>query len=117
MRLDSASGTRLVSASSPVAAFGQVHEMRMEGDIMKMQALKDGLDVPVGKTVELKPGGYHVMLMDLKMPLLKDTTIPLTLVFVDAKGVESRTELTIPVRAVGQMASAQYTGFSEAAQK
>jgi copper(I)-binding protein len=62
------------------------------------------LDVPVGKTVELKPGGYHVMLMDLKMPLLKDTTIPLALVFVDAKGVESRTELTVPVRAMGQMA-------------
>jgi copper(I)-binding protein len=117
MRLDSATGTRLVSVSSPVAAFGQVHEMRMEGDIMKMQALKNGLEVPVGKTVELKPGGYHIMLMDLKMPLQKDTTIPLALVFVDAKGLESRTELTVPVRAMGQMAPAQHTGHSQGAQK
>jgi len=54
--------------------------------------------------VELKPGGYHVMLMDLKAPLKKDTTIPLTLVFKDAKGVESKTELKVPVNAAAPMA-------------
>lgn len=103
MTISSPSDVRLVSASSPVAAFGQVHEMRMEGDIMKMHALKDGLEIPAGKTVELKPGSYHVMLMDLKTPLLKDSTIPVTLLFINAKGTESKTELTVPVNAMGQM--------------
>lgn len=104
MSLTSVTGGRLISVSSPVAGVAQVHEMRMEGDIMKMQALKDGLELPAGKTVELKPGGYHVMLMDLKLPLQKDTTIPLTLVFVDGKGVQSKTELRVPVNAMAPMA-------------
>lgn len=64
---------------------------------MKMRALPAGLLLPAGKTVELKPGGYHLMLMDLKTALPKDSTIPLTLVFKDAKGVESRLELKVPV--------------------
>ncbi len=120
MRLTSASDLRLVSASSPVAAFGQVHAMRMEGDIMKMQALKNGLELPAGKTVELKPGSYHLMLMDLKQPLLKDSTIPVSLVFVDAKGTQSQTEVTVPVRTLVPMAPAQqarHIDASESAQK
>jgi copper(I)-binding protein len=72
---------------------------------MKMKAVAGGLDLPAGKTVELKPGGYHVMLMDLKAALPKDSTVPLTLVFKDAKGVESRLELKVPVAAT-PMASA-----------
>jgi len=101
MNLTAAAGSRLKSVSTPVAGVSEVHEMRMEGDIMKMAALKNGLELPAGKTVELKPGSYHLMLMDLKMPLRKDTTIPMTLVFVDAKGVETRTELEVPVNAMG----------------
>jgi len=102
MKLTSANGSRLVSASSPVAGFGEVHEMRMDGDVMKMSPLKDGLELPAGKSVELKPGSFHVMLMDLKGPLVKDTTIPVTLVFADAKGVQTKTELTVPVNAMTQ---------------
>lgn len=75
----------------------EVHEMKMEGDVMKMRAVQGGLDLPAGKAVELKSGGYHVMLMDLKVALPNDTTILLTLVFRDAKGVETRTEVTVPV--------------------
>jgi len=75
----------------------------MDNNVMKMRAVP-GLDLPAGKAVELKPGGYHVMLMDLKAPLKKDTTIPLTLVFKDAKGVESKTELKVPVNAAAPMA-------------
>ena len=96
MKLTAKDGTKLVSASSPVAGVTEVHEMKMEGDVMKMRAIP-GLELPAGKTVELKPGGYHVMLMDLKSTLQKETTIPLTLVFKDAKGVETKTELTVPV--------------------
>jgi len=80
-----------------VAGVTEVHEMKMEGDIMKMRALPGGLDLPAGKTVELAPGGYHVMLMDLKTGLAKDSTVPLTLVFQDAKGVQSKVELKVPV--------------------
>ena len=97
MKITAREGSRLVSASSPVAGVTEVHEMKMEGNIMKMRALESGLELPAGKTVELKPGGYHVMLMDLKGPLAKDSTVPLTLVFKDAKGVESRVELKVPV--------------------
>jgi len=82
--------------SSPVAGVAEVHEMKMEGDVMKMRALPS-LELPAGKKVEFKPGGYHVMLMDLKAPLAKDSTIPLTLLFKDAKGVESKLELKLPV--------------------
>ena len=97
MKITAKDGSRLVSASSPVAGVTEVHEMKMEGNIMKMRALESGLELPAGKTVELKPGGYHVMLMDLKGPLAKDSTVPLTLVFKDAKGAESRIELKVPV--------------------
>lgn len=96
MVLTAKENTRLVAVASPVAAVAEVHEMAMEGDVMKMRAIP-GLDLPAGKAVELKPGGYHVMLMDLKLPLQKDTTIPLTLTFKNAKGVESKSELKVPV--------------------
>jgi copper(I)-binding protein len=96
MTLTAHSASKLVSVSSPVAGVAEVHEMKMEGDVMKMRAIP-GLDLPAGKAVDLKPGGYHVMLMDLKLPLQKDTTIPLTLVFKDAKGAETKKELKVPV--------------------
>ena len=96
MKITAKEGMRLVGISSPVAGVAEVHEMKMENDIMKMRALP-ALDLPAGKTVELKSGGYHVMLMDLKQVLAKDTTVPLTLIFKDAKGLESRMDLKVPV--------------------
>ena len=96
MSLTAKHGTRLVGVSSPAAGVAEVHEMKMEGDIMKMRAVP-ALDLPAGKKVELKPGGYHIMMMDLKTPLAKNTTLPLTLLFRDAKGVEIRLELKLPV--------------------
>ena len=98
MNITAKDGATLVGVSSPVAGIAEVHEMKMEGDVMKMRALPV-LDLPAGKTVALKPGGYHVMLMDLKQPLPKDSTVPLTLRFKDAKGVESKLELKLPVSA------------------
>ena len=97
MQLTAKDGAKLVSVSSPVAGVAEVHEMKMDGDVMKMRAVQGGLDLPAGKAVELKPGGYHVMLMDLKGALPKDTSIALTLVFKDAKGAESKMELKVPV--------------------
>lgn len=96
MKIKSKDGAQLVSVSSPVAGIAEVHEMKLEGDVMKMRAVP-ALDLPAGKMVELKPGGYHVMLMDLKTTLKKDSTIPMTLVFKDAKGMQSRMEISLPV--------------------
>ena len=101
MKITAKEGARLVGASTPVAGVAEVHEMKMDGDVMKMRAVPV-LELPAGKTVELKPGGYHVMLMDLKAALPKDSTVPLTLLFKDAKGVESRLELKLPVAASAQ---------------
>ena len=97
MTLTAKSGASLVGVSTPVATVAEVHEMKMEGDVMKMRAMPQGLNLPAGQSVKLNPGGYHVMLMDLKLPLKTNTTIPLTLIFKDSKGVESKTELKVPV--------------------
>jgi copper(I)-binding protein len=97
MKITSRDGARLVSASTPVAGVAEVHEMKMDGNVMKMRAIEGGLELPAGKLVELKPGGFHVMLMDLKATLPKGSTVPLTLVFKDAKGAERKVELTVPV--------------------
>ena len=78
---------RLVSASSPVAGVVQIHEMKMDGGMMKMREI-NGLDIKPGATVELKPSGYHVMLMDLKQPLKQGDSVPLTLRFEKAGTVE-----------------------------
>jgi periplasmic copper chaperone A len=97
MKITAKDNAKLVGVSSPVAGVAEVHEMKMDKDVMKMAALPNGLDLPAGKAVELKPGGYHVMLMDLKAPLSKDSTIPLTLIVQDAKGVKSNIELKLLV--------------------
>lgn len=96
MRLTAQDGARLVRAESPAAGVTEVHEMKMEGDVMKMRAVP-ALELPAGKAVDLKPGGYHIMLLDLKAPLAKDAAVPLTLVFQDAKGAESKLTLSVPV--------------------
>jgi len=97
MTLTAKDNAKLVGVSSPVAGVAEIHEMKVEKDVMKMAALPNGLDLPAGKAVELKPGSYHVMLMDLKAPLAKDTTVPVTLTFQDAKGVKSNVELKVQV--------------------
>jgi len=97
MKITAKDGAKLVGASTPAAGVAEVHEMKMDGDVMRMRAVQGGLDLPAGQAVELKPGGFHIMLMDLKAALPKDSTVPLTLVFKDAKGVESKMELKVPV--------------------
>ena len=106
MKLTPSQATQLVGASTPVAGTAEVHEMKMEGDVMKMRAVPR-LDLPAGRVTELKPGGYHIMLMDLKKPLAAGTTVPLTLTFRDAQGVQSTLELKLPVavRAPGAAAA------------
>jgi copper(I)-binding protein len=97
MQITAPAASTLVSVSTPVAGVAEVHEMKMDGDVMRMRPLPKGLELPAGKAVQLKPGGYHLMLMDLKLPLQKDTTIPITLTLRDSKGVQSTQELRVPV--------------------
>ena len=98
MTFTAAQTTRLVAVSTPVAGVAEIHEMKMDSGVMKMRAVP-GLDLPANQAVELKPGGYHLMLMDLKAPLTKDASVALTLTFKDAKGVESRQQVNVPVSA------------------
>ena len=117
MTLTAKDGAKLVNASSPVAGVVEVHEMKMDGDIMRMREVTGGLELPAGKAVDLKPGGYHVMLMDLKAALPKDSTVPMTLVFKDAKGVESKLELKLPVAAAAPGGMMPSQGMSHGAHK
>ena len=108
MKITAKDNAKLVGVSSPVAGVAEVHEMKMDKDVMKMAALPSGLELPAGKTVELKPGGYHVMLMDLKAPLAADSTVPVTLTFQDAKGNKTTQELKLPVKAMAAHAHGEH---------
>ncbi len=100
VQLTSAQGGKLVSGSSPVAGSVEIHEMAMVNDVMKMRQVP-ALDLPAGKTVALKPGGYHVMLMDLKQALPAGSTVPVTLVVEGADGKRETLTVQAPVRALG----------------
>ena len=103
MRLTAREPLSLVGGSSPVAGAVEVHEMKLDGDVMRMRALPS-LDLPAGKAVEFKPGGYHLMLQDLKAPLQRDTQVPVTLLLREAQGAERKLELQLPVRAAAPSA-------------
>jgi len=92
MRLASPAETSLVAVATPVARIAEIHTMSMDKGVMRMRAI-DALPLPAGKAVALEPGGYHLMLMDLRQPLADGATIPLTLTFADAAG--KRTTQTV----------------------
>ena len=96
MTLTATQATQLVAVSTPVAGVAEIHEMKMDAGVMKMRALP-ALNLPAQQAVELKPGGFHLMLMDLKAPLAPNSSVSLTLTFKDAKGVQSQQQLSLPV--------------------
>jgi len=97
MKIDnSGAADQLLSASSPAAGEVQLHQMSMEGNVMKMGQVKD-IAVPANGSVDLKPGGYHIMLMNIKAPLKAGDTVPVKLKFAKAGEVEVK----LPVNAVG----------------
>jgi hypothetical protein len=86
---NSGTGTdRLLGGSTPVAGEVQVHTVSMDGGVMRMRQLEGGLDIPAGQTVTLKPGSFHIMLMQLKQPLTQGEGVPLTLQFEKAGNVD-----------------------------
>jgi len=92
---------QLISASSPVAGEVQLHEMAMEGNVMKMRQVKEVV-VPAGGAVELKPGGMHLMFINIKAPLTAGETVPVKLKFAKAGEVEVK----MPVNAMGAQGGA-----------
>jgi len=104
MQLKSAADATLVGVASPVAGVAEIHEMKMDGSVMKMGAVPK-VDLPAGTVVTFGPGTYHVMLMDLKQPLKEGERVPLTLTFADTGGKRFTVDVQAPVRALGAPAS------------
>ncbi len=95
MSITAAKGGRLLEARTPVAGVVEIHEMKMENNVMRMRAV-EGLELPAGKAVELKPGGYHVMMMELRQQMKEGETVPITLI---VEGPDKKRE-TVEVKAV-----------------
>lgn len=109
MKLTAPAATRLVEVRSPAAGIVEIHEMKLEGDVMRMRAL-DTLPLPAGQSVELKPGGLHVMLMDLRAPVKAGDTVPLTLVFEASDGKRFTQDVGATARALGAAPAAPAAG-------
>ncbi|WP_405401754.1 copper chaperone PCu(A)C [Paracoccus sp. Ld10] len=88
---DGATDDRLVAASTDIAGRTEIHQMTMDGDVMTMGALEDGLPIAAGQAVTLEPGGYHLMFMQLDGPLVEGDTVEVTLTF------ETAGDLTVPL--------------------
>ena len=102
MQIQAQQNVRLTGGSTPVAGTVEVHEMAMENEVMKMRQLKNGLDIAKGQSVTLKPGSYHVMLMDLKQTLKGGDVVPVTLTFEDLGSKKPFTQVVeAPVQALG----------------
>jgi copper(I)-binding protein len=80
MRITSSQDAQLVAVRSAVAGVAEIHQMKMDGQMMRMHPV-DAVDLPAGRTVDLASGGYHIMLMSLKRQLKEGETVPVTLVF------------------------------------
>lgn len=99
MRIQSDVDARLLSASSSAVPRVEVHEMKMDGDVMRMREVK-AIDLPKGKTVSLEPGGFHIMLMNLPKPIAAGDMVPLTLV-IESGGTQQTVEVKAEARAIG----------------
>jgi len=98
MTLNAREPLTLLGAQTPAAGIVEIHEMKMEGDIMKMRAA-DKVPLAPGKPLQLSPGGFHFMLMDLKDPFKAGTQIPFTLQFRDSHGKLRTVDVRVPVQA------------------
>jgi len=105
MSLLAPGGARLLGASSPVAGVVEIHEMTMEGNVMKMRPVPV-LELPAGRLVEMKPGGYHVMMMELKRPLAvgEKVRIDLRLETPDKRLITLPVDIDVATRAPGSQA-------------
>jgi periplasmic copper chaperone A len=98
MRITSPAPLKLVNVESPLAGVAEIHSMEMYDGIMSMRAV-DALEIPANKLVELKPGGFHIMLMQLKQPLKAGAHVPLVLTFQNANGKRHTVEVNATAQA------------------
>lgn len=97
MQLTSRQDAKLVKVVSPIAEIAEIHEMRLENEIMKMRPIEQVV-LPAGKTVALKSGGFHVMLMGLKQQVRTGDQVPLTLTFEYEGGRKETISITAPAQ-------------------
>lgn len=109
MQLQAAKDSKFVSASAPLTPNVEVHEMAMQGDVMRMRQVQ-AIELPAGKTVELKPGGYHIMLLNLKAQVKEGETVPFTLVFEGKDGKRETVEVKAPVKSLTNQAKPAHAG-------
>ncbi len=95
---------RLIAVRSAASDKVEIHEMKMDGSVMRMRELEKGVEIPPGATVTLKPGGYHIMFMELKAPFAKDAKVPVTLVFEKAGSID----VELLVQAMGAQSPAKH---------
>ncbi len=101
LTLTSTHGGTLVAARTAAAATAEIHEMKMDGDVMRMRQLAKGLPLPAGQPVTLKPGAHHIMLMGLTQNLAVGASIPVVLTVMDAKGTQEELNVKAVVRDAG----------------
>lgn len=101
---DTGHDDRLISASSPQAGEVQIHDSIMEGDVMKMVHLADGIAIPAGDSISLAPNGKHLMLMNLTGPLVEGETVEVTLTFEHAEPLT----VNLPVAAIAATGAADH---------
>jgi copper(I)-binding protein len=99
--LESSAEAKVVGVRSPAAQTAEIHLSEQRGGVMHMHAV-DALALPAGKRVELKPGGYHVMLMGLTRPLAAGEQVPLTFTIEDPQGRRTQLEVRAEVRPLGR---------------
>ncbi len=102
MHITATTDSKLVEVKSPVAKTVQIHESKMENDVMSMQAVPS-IALPAGKTVNIEPEGYHVMLIDLVGQIKEGDNVPLTLIVEDSKGIKESIEVQAQARALNTM--------------
>lgn len=101
MKIKSTEDAKIVAASSPAAKIVEIHEMAMANGVMEMKAM-GALPLPAGKPVELKSGGYHVMMMELAKPLKAGDKVPITFTVEGKDGKKTAVEVKADVRPLGK---------------
>lgn len=87
---------RLVGVASPIADRVEIHEMKVIDDVMKMRPVPEGVEIPAGETVEIKPGSLHIMFVDLTGPIEQGAPVPVTLTFQNAGSIDVEMVVTPP---------------------
>ena len=95
----------LIAVTSPVAGVTQIHEMAMSEGVMRMREVTGGVPLKAGQIFELKPGGYHIMMMDLKQPVKAGDRVLLSLTFKQANGQQTTNQVDVEVRGLNGQAA------------